>query len=148
MFISNDSLPKQIILSRYKPFAKEEMSEKEMLLEAEQVCPYEISVWNKCKEKETQLEEDKRELEILEERWARGERIDIHEYDEWVGEEKNKLTEKDVLSRLSSMTYSQFIEGQNEEMTKELMQNLDSMSLSEIRKKYFPVEVKYEGGEI
>lgn len=148
MFISNDSLPKQIILSRYKPFAKERMSEKEMLLEAEQLCPYEISVWNKCKEKETQLEEDKRELEILEERWARGERIDIHEYDEWVGEEKNKLTEKDILSRLSSMTYSQFIEGRNEEMTKELMQNLDLMSLSEIRKRYFPVEVKYEGGEI
>ena len=58
------------------------------------------------------------------------------------------MFEKDILSRLSSMTYSQFIEGRNEEMTKELMQNLDLMSLSEIRKRYFPVEVKYEGGEI
>lgn len=148
IFQSNNSLPKQIILSRNKSIINKLNSEKEILLMAEQLCPYEIKVWNESKEKEIQLEKDKSELKILEERWSHGERIDVYEYDEWVGEEKNMLTEDDILSRLSHLTYDQFIEGRNEEMTIELVQNLDLMSLSEIRKRYFPVEVKYEGGEI
>ena len=109
MFLANDNLPKEIILNLYKRFDHKQRSEKEILLMAEQMCPYEINLWNECKEREIRLEEEKKELEILEERWIRCERIDVLEYDEWVGEEKDKLTEQDVISRLSEMAYEQFI---------------------------------------
>lgn len=150
IFKTNDSLPKQFILSRYNHMSrhnhsgKKERSEKEILLMADQLCPYEIEVWNKCKAKEAQLEKDKKELKVLEERWERGERIDVFEYDEWIGEEKNKLTEQDIISRFSQMSYEQFVAGRDEGLTKELLSNLDSMTLSEIRERYFPVEVRYE----
>lgn len=144
MFINNDRLPKQIILNRYKSFSKEEKSEKEKLLQAEQLCSYEIKMWNESKEREEQFERDKKELDTLEERWARGERMDVFEYDEWVGEEKNKLTEQDIISRLAQMPYEQFIAGRDEKLTQELLDNIDTLSLREIRERYFPLEVRYE----
>ena len=144
MFLANGSLPQEIILSRYQHFDNKPRSEKEILLMAEQLCPYEIKLWNECKEKELGLEEAKKELATLEGRWARGERIDVHEYDEWVGEEEDKLTERDIILRFANMSYEQFVEGRDETLTKELLKNLDTMSLSKIRERYFPVEVRYE----
>lgn len=144
LFIENDSLPESFLLERYAEHIKPNISRKEQLLQAELMCVGEINVWRKCKVRELQIEEYRRELHGLEEQWNAGEQIGQIEYEEWVGEEDEKLTENDILLRLSKMSYSQYIASRNVKLTEDLIANIDTLSLDEIRQKYFSVEERYE----
>lgn len=144
LFVSNETIPESILLERNRSYIQPNMSHKEQLLHAERMCVGEIEVWRKCKKRENEIEEYKRELRKLEEQWNAGEQMKQVEYAEWVGEEDGVLTENDILLRLSKMSYSQYIASRNSELTEELLSNIDALSLDEIRQKYFPVEERYE----
>lgn len=144
LFMNNDTIPENILLERNKDYAKPNMSRKEQLLQAEWTCVGEIDSWRKCKEQEMKIEGYKKELYDLEKQWNSGEQIGQIEYEEWVGEEDGVLTENDILLRLSKLSYSQFIAGRNTELTEELVACIDTLTLDEIRQRYFPVETRYE----
>lgn len=144
LFMENDSLPESFLLERYARYMKPNTSRKEQLLQAELMCVGEIKVWDECKEWERQIKEYRRELRELEEQWNAGEQTGQIEYEEWVGEEDEQLTESDILLRLSKMSYSQYVASRNAELTEDLIANIDMLSLGEIRQKYFPVEERYE----
>lgn len=144
LFMSNDTIPENILLERNREHIKSDMSKKEQLLQAERMGIVEIESWRKCKERECQIEEYWHELHELEDQWNAGEQIGQVEYKEWVGENDGMLTENDILMRLSMMSYSQYIASRNAELTEELFASIDKLSLGEIRQKYFPVEERYE----
>ena len=144
MFIQYDTIPNSILLDRARPHLKDNMSEKEQLLFAEQFCPYEIKTWNECKERERLMDDNKHELAELENKWRNGDYFECYEYADWVGEKDYELTESDILYKLSEMDYNQFIASREDLLTKKLLIDLDTLSLAEIRNKYFPVEERYE----
>ncbi len=144
LFLDNDTIPENFLLERYAEHIKPNISRKEQLLQAELMSVGEINIWRKCKKRELQIEEYRREMHELEKQWNAGKQIGQIEYDEWVGEEDENLTENDILLRLAKMSYSQYIASRNAELTKDLIANIDTLSLDEIRQKYFPVEERYE----
>ena len=144
LFISNDTLPDSILLERYNEGEKSTLTRKEQLLQAERMFAVEIAKWNECKERESKYKDYERELHELEKRWIAGEAIGEIEYTEWIGEEDGVLTESDIMMRLCKMSYDEYLESRNAELTTELLAEIDTLSLSEIRQKYFPVEERYE----
>ena len=144
LFLNNEIIPNDFLLNGYREHIDKNMSAKEQLLLVHRLGDYEIETWRKCKDREQKIEEYKRELHELEEQWNAGEEIGVVEYDEWMGEEEDVLTETDVLQRLSQMSFAEYVASRNTELTEKLFVEIDSLSLEDIRKKYFPVEERYE----
>lgn len=144
LFLDNDSMPDSIILSGCRKHIDNDLSIKEQLLQAKQISDWEIEMWRKSKDKEKKIYEYKIELQKLETQWSNGKQIGIVEYEKWVGEQDGLITENDILHRLSKMTYEQYIASRNTQLTEELLSYIDKLSLDEIRKRFFPVEEKYE----
>ena len=144
LFINNEDIPEWLLLDIYKKYARPNLSRKEQLLEAKLICAGEIAAWDECKEQEARIEQMRRELNDLEKQWNKGEQIAEIEYSDWVGEKEDVLTENDILMRLSEMSYSQYVASRRADLTAQLLEEIDILSLTEIREKYFPIEVKYE----
>ena len=143
LFIGNESIPDELLIPKIESSIKDGMSDKEIIWLAEDLCPYEIETWNKAKKREGAIVEKQKEVTELERLWENGERTIICEKDVWIGEKQNVLTENDIIKRLSQMTYEQYKGSRDEKLTSELLDDIDKMSLAEIRQKYFPIEVRY-----
>ncbi|MCH5157346.1 MAG: hypothetical protein J1G02_05690 [Clostridiales bacterium] len=144
IFIKNEKIPENILIERYQEYMKPNMSRKEQLLLAERIGVGDIKSWQKCKDAEKKVAAQRRELQRLEQLWNAGEQLEELEYTEWIGEKKNVLTENDILSRMSIMSYAEYKASRNSDLTAKLLEEIDTLSLEEIRKKYFPVEKRYE----
>lgn len=143
MFNKNDIIPFTFLLENTK-FTKNDMTEKERLWQAEMVHSYEIKFWNECKESEHKIIEKQKELRKLINALMDGQETITIEENRWVGKTLGKWTEEDIAIRLSYMTFEQFDSSRNEQLTRNLYDDLVKLSLKEIREKYFQVEVRDE----
>lgn len=111
---------------------------------------FEITHWNKTKQEyfdnENRIQEGLEEIKKLESMLNNGET----EYSECVYEEIGPKSNGDIKSWIvflkKNLSFKDFNKWRNEQLTHELMDEIDSLSIEEIRKKYFAKEI-VEGGE-
>ena len=104
-----------------------------------------MDLWNRKKDafldKEKAIEDGLNEISILEEKLKNGEtKYSVIEEEE-VGPKEPKEIYEYVCYWKYEQSYSDFLRQRNHKATKELRQEIDNLSLEEIRNKYFPKEV-------
>ena len=98
-------------------------------------------LFNEFKEKERSISEGLKEIEELKTRLETGEyTYRIHRY-EIIGGNDEKSIREYINYWKEQMTYLDFLKGRDTEKTNELLKDIDKLSFSEMRNKYFEVEV-------
>ena len=104
-----------------------------------------LNTWNKHKneflENERLIEKGLKEIPILEEKLKKGEITYFDFEEEEIGPTKYDDVCDYVCYWKYDLTYNEFLRRRNHKATKQLREEIDKLSLEEIRHKYFPVEV-------
>ena len=93
------------------------------------------------KEKEKSIEEGLKEIKLLEKKLANGEKeYSIMKEEVIGGHDESSIREYIVLWK-SELNYQEFKDSRDKETTKKLLEEIDNISLEEIKSKYFMMEV-------
>ena len=93
------------------------------------------------KEKEKSIEEGLKEIKLLEKKLAKGEKeYSIMKEEVIGGHDESSIREYVVLWK-SKLNYQEFKDSRDKETTKKLLEEIDNISLEEIKSKYFMMEV-------
>ena len=99
------------------------------------------STFNDFKAKEKEIEEGLTEIKELEKKLKNGEKeYFIHKYQVIGGNDEKSIREY-IEYWKTELDYSEYLKNRDKEKTNMLLKEIDSLSLEEIRNKYFPVEV-------
>lgn len=98
-------------------------------------------LFNEYKLEEKDVKEGLKEIELLKSKLEKGEKEYFIERNEVIGG-KDEQSIKDYIEYLKcNLDYSDYLNSREIDLTQELINNIDNLSLREIRQKYFPVEV-------
>lgn len=107
---------------------------------------FDLSIWNKHKEeffvREKAIEEGLNEIRFLEEKLKNGETSYYVIKEEEIGPKNTNELYEYVCYWKFEQSYNDFLRKRDHKATKELRQEIDNLSLEEIRNKYFPKEVR------
>lgn len=93
------------------------------------------------KEKEKKIADGLKEIEYLKSKLINGEKeYSIHKYEIIGGEDENSIRSHIEFWKYN-LDYSEFLRGREKKLTKELLNEIDKLSFSEIRTRYFKWEV-------
>ena len=143
LIISNDYIPEYLILELLK---KENIdtnkSKKYWMADFKQRYPYLINQWNEFKETEKKIADGIKEYNRLKDKLLKGEiTYDVVERTEVGGQDYDEIRDYIEFWK-KDLSYSEFIGYRDDQMTDELLNNIDKLSVSEIRNKYFKKEVR------
>ncbi len=146
LFNQNREFPEDLLLEMYDKddrLPKKEETKEEKLLSAKDIFfRYELQEWEKAQKREEQAEREIKELQNLEKKLYNGETVLTTEYKEWVGGKNGELDEEYIRSVIQGMDYQTYLSSRDEEKTKNLLNDLERLSLDEIRRTYFTKEVR------
>lgn len=105
-----------------------------------------LNIWNKYKEeffaREKVIEDGLKEISILEEKLKNGETSYYVIEEEEIGPKEPKELYEYICYWKFEQSYNDFLRKRDHKATKELRQEIDNLSLEEIRNKYFPKEAR------
>lgn len=97
--------------------------------------------YTEFKNKEKEIEDGLKEIKNLEELLKSGEKEYSYELLEMLGGTDEKSIREWIVYWKSKLDYSEYLRTREEKKTKELLLDLDKLSLTEIKEKYFKMEV-------
>lgn len=97
--------------------------------------------YSEFKEKEKQIHKDLKEIKKLEEMLMQGKKTYQYEYVEVIGGNDERTIREYIECWKSQIDYKEFLKYRDHKKTKELLKDLDILSLQEIKEKYFAMEV-------
>ena len=100
-----------------------------------------FETYDKCRQKEVEIEKAKEELKYLENLLYSGKKeYELEEYKEIGGHDQFSIRQN-IIYWKSKMPYDEFLDYRDDKLTKALLKEIDNLSIQEIRDKYFKVEV-------
>ena len=102
---------------------------------------YMENLYNEFKNKEKEIEDGLKEIKILEELLKSGEKEYSYESLEMLGGNDEKSIREWIVYWKTKLDYSEYLRTREKKKTKELLLDLDKLSLAEIKEKYFKIEV-------
>ncbi len=141
ILIQNDTIPEYIYLEQAKKYNIDTaQEEKYWKADLNIHISYFVKQWEKFKEQERKIEEGIEEIKILGEKLNQGEKFYYDIQTEYIGDtDPYKIRDK-IIDWKNQIDYEEFLFNRNEESTRELLDNLDRLSVTEIRRKYFKIE--------
>ena len=140
-FINANEISDDVYLSIAKYLKIDTNRGKKYWLADVKVMSHIESTFNDFKAKEKEIEEGLVEIKELEEMLKKGEKeYSIHKY-QLIGGNDEKGIRECIENWKTELDYSEYLNNRDKEKTSKLLKEIDSLSLEEIRNKYFPVEV-------
>ena len=141
LFKNNETIPDDVYLqlaNRYKIDTKTE--KKYWMAEVDRRTPF-VEYFNKYKEQEKEIEYGIKEIEAIKSLLTDGDIFYYEEIEELFGgtDKKSIIIFIDHCRR--GIDYNQYLGYRDKELTQKLLNDLDKLSLTEIRNKYFECEV-------
>lgn len=141
-FLSKDKINKDDYLKIAKEYKIDINNYEEKYWISEVKQQSQIDVWfYKFKEKEREIASGLIELKELKSKLDRGEIEYFEKKYEIIGGDNESSIRKYIQWINTKMDYSEYIKCRNKQLTKQLLSDLDILSLDEIKNKYFKVEV-------
>ncbi|MDE6947612.1 MAG: hypothetical protein K2P14_10565, partial [Anaeroplasmataceae bacterium] len=138
----NDNIPEYIFLEQAQKYNIDtNREEKYWRADLNIHINYRMKQWEEFKEHERKIKEGIEETKILENKLYQREKFYYDIQTEYMGDiDPYKIRDK-IIDWKSQIDYEEFLSNRNEELTRELLNNLDKLSMTEIRRKYFKTEV-------
>jgi hypothetical protein len=147
-FMKHETIPDDIKLEIAKKYCekhniKVDYSQEERYWKADlyRMSKNIFDTFDKYRQKELEISKAKQELEYLEKLLYSGKtEYEVEEYEEIGGHDQVSIR-NNIIYWKSKIPYEEFLEYRNDKLTKELMKEIDDLSVREIRDKYFKTEV-------
>lgn len=142
ILIKNDTIPEYIFLEQAQKYNIDtNREEKYWKADLNIHINYHVKQWEAFKVQERKIEESIIEAKILEEKLNKGEKFYYDIQTDYIGEtDPYKIRDK-IIDWKSQIDYEEFLSNRNEDLTRELLDNLDRLSMIEIKRRYFKTEV-------
>lgn len=142
IFSNNDEIPEEILME-YAIKNNMVTNKKERYFKADlaQMTQSIVRTWNEWKAKEKEIEEGNVMYDDLLKRLQSGETKYVEEEQEYVGGKDLKELEEYYRYWNSNVTYEEALGSRKQDETKELYDNLNDLTLDEMRNRYFKAEV-------
>lgn len=142
IFSNNDEIPEEILME-YAIKNNMVTNKKERYFKADlaQMTQSIVRTWNEWKAKEKEIEEGNVMYDDLLKRLQSGETEYVEEEQEYVGGKNLKELEEYYRYCNSNVTYEDALGSRKQDETKELYDNLNDLTLDEMRNRYFKAEV-------
>ena len=140
-FINMDEISEEIYFSIAKKAMINTEQEKKYWIADVENYSHITKILEDFKEKEKSIEEGLKEIKLLEKKLANGEKeYSIMKEEVIGGHDESSIREYIVLWK-SELNYQEFKDSRDKETTKKLLEEIDNISLEEIKSKYFMMEV-------
>ncbi len=141
LFKNNEQIPEEIYLKIAKQYNIDTNKKRKYWMVDVQWESHIDDYFYKFKEKEKQIELGLEEIKKLKKKLENGEKTYIvHKYQICGGNDEETIRDW-IEYWKKDLNYSEFLEERNKELTNELLNEIDDLSIDEIRNKYFKMEV-------
>ena len=139
-FINNEEITEEVFLKIAENRKINTNREKKYWMADLLTNSYLFEKFKKNKENERKIEKGIKEIEIFENKLHSGEKEYIVEKEEIIGGSDEKTIRSYIEYCKSQMSYSDYLQSRDTGLTQTLLDEIDELSLEQIREKYFKVE--------
>lgn len=142
ILIQNETIPEYIYLEQAKKYNIDtNQEERYWKADLNIYVNYLEKQWKEFKEQERKIEESIEEIKILEEKLNQGDKFYYDNQTEYMGDTDPYKIRAKIIDWKNQIDYEEFLSNRDEELTKRLLNDLDNLNITEIRRKYFKTEV-------
>lgn len=140
--IQNETIPEYIYLEQAQKYNIDTtQEEKYWRADLSIHIKYIEEQWTDFNEKERVIEKGLEEIKLLEEKLNAGEKFYYDTQIEYIGDTDPIKIRSKVIEWKCHIDYEEFLSKRNQDLTNQLLVELDKLNMVEIRKKYFKTEV-------